>query len=194
MNFMTLNIRGIGTVGKVPWVKGMVTNLGVDFLALQESMLTDGKPFDYSSVWGQRDYGVDSVGSIGNSGGLINLWNPKKFRKMSSVEDRNYLVTTGSLVEDGSIINVVNVYAQQKLGEKRVLWEKLKGLMMQGTGMWILLGDFNNVRWQEERKNSKFKRQSALEFNSFIDDVSLQEYFMRGNKFTFMTGVGQDLK
>ncbi|PWA59444.1 RNA-directed DNA polymerase, eukaryota, Reverse transcriptase zinc-binding domain protein [Artemisia annua] len=60
--------------------------------------------------------------------------------------------------------------------------------------MWILLGDFNAVRLPEERKNSQFNHLSALDFNTFIDDVSLQEYYMRGNKFTFLAGKDKDFK
>ncbi|XP_076934456.1 uncharacterized protein LOC143600739 [Bidens hawaiensis] len=103
---------GIGKIGKVSWIKGMVKKFSVDFLALQETMLTAEKFFDFSAIWGHK----------------------------------------GNFVEDGSVVNLVNVYAPQKPLEKRALWDKLKRLM-EGA-----------------------------------------EYFMRGNKFTFLTGVGQGLK
>ena len=194
MNFLSINVRGVGVVGKAAWVKGMVEKFGVDFLVVQESLLSGGNNFDFSRLWGRRDFGMDAVDSTGRSGGLANLWNPKNFKKMASVADRNFLLTTGSLVEDGTVINVINVYAPQKVVEKRVLWERLKGLIQGSVGMWILIGDFNAVRFQEERRNSEFNHISALDFNSFIDDVSLQEYSMRGNRFTFLAGKGKGVK
>ncbi|PWA35034.1 RNA-directed DNA polymerase, eukaryota, Reverse transcriptase zinc-binding domain protein [Artemisia annua] len=60
--------------------------------------------------------------------------------------------------------------------------------------MWILLGDFNAVRLPEERRNSNFNHLSAIDFNNFIDDASLQEYHMNGNKFTFLAGKDKGFK
>lgn len=40
MNFLSCNIKGLGIVGKHSWVKGMVNKFGVDFLAVQETMIT----------------------------------------------------------------------------------------------------------------------------------------------------------
>ena len=122
------------------------------------------------------------------------MWNPKKFKKVLSLEDRNFILTSGSLAEAGTILNVVNVYAPQKVGEKRALWDRLKGVMRGRLGLWIFLGDFNAVRFPEERKNSRFDHASASDLNAFIDDACLQEYVMRGNKFTFLAGKGKGFK
>ncbi|PWA75159.1 Aminotransferase-like mobile domain-containing protein [Artemisia annua] len=153
---------------------------------IQETMLVDSASFDFSQVGGNELVGVDYFKAVGKSGGLISMWNPRKFLKVSSVVDNNFIVTTGSLIEDGSVINVVNVYAPQKVRDKRLLWDRLKGLIQGMSGMWVLLGDFNSVRWDDERKNSKFNKRAAMEFNSFIDEVCLQEYNMRGNRFTYL--------
>ncbi|XP_021971684.1 uncharacterized protein LOC110866841 [Helianthus annuus] len=124
------------------------------------------------------------VDASGRSGGLINMWNPKIFRKISADSDSNYLLTSGFLVEDGSQLNVLNVYAPQNVVAKRNLWGKLKAIINGTQGMWIVLGDFNAVRCTEERKNSRFNITCASDFNSFIDEADLQEYFMRGSRFT----------
>ena len=133
------------------------------------------------------------VAASGNSGGLVNGWNTRKFKKLKSVEDRNFLITTGVLIEDGTVINFVNVYAPQKVRDKRLLWERLKGCMLVDK-LWVFMGDFNSVRWKEERKNSKFNVGPANDFNLFIDEANLQEYKMNGNRFTFLTGSGNDAK
>ena len=80
-------------------------------MALQETSLTAEKDFNFSSIWGHKGYGAASLGAVGKSGGLISMWNPKKFNKTLVIEDKNFLVITGSLVEDGFVINLVNVYA-----------------------------------------------------------------------------------
>ncbi|KAJ0469831.1 putative RNA-directed DNA polymerase [Helianthus annuus] len=194
MNFMSLNVRGIGSVGKPAWVKGLVLKHKVDFLALQESMVVNYENFDFALLWGNGGFEFDTVEARGKSGGLISIWNPRKFKKFSSERDSNFLLTSGCLVEDGTVVNMVNVYAPQKVGEKRILWNRLLNLMQGKTGMWVFVGDFNSVRWFEERKNSKFNSKAAEDFNNFIDEATLQEYYMQGNKFTYLTGVGNSAK
>ncbi|KAJ0765374.1 putative RNA-directed DNA polymerase [Helianthus annuus] len=194
MNFLSLNIRGVGAVGKAPWCKGLISKFKVDFLGLQETLLVDPVKHDLSSIWGNRDCDVDVVEARGKSGGLISVWNLRKFKKIKTTLDHNFIVTTGNLVEDGSVLNVVNVYAPQKVGEKRVMWERLLAVMQGMMGMWIFIGDFNSVRWDCERKNSKFNNRAARDFNGFIDEACLQEFNMQGSRFTFMTGYGKDAK
>ncbi|XP_076890698.1 uncharacterized protein LOC143541889 [Bidens hawaiensis] len=107
--------------------------------AIQESLLTADSRFDFDILWGAGDYGVDSVCASGRSGGLINMWNVRKFIKVGSVEDRNFLITRGTLVEDGSVLNLVNVYAPQKANEKKALWERLIGIIQGERGCGCVL-------------------------------------------------------
>ncbi|XP_076903259.1 uncharacterized protein LOC143558289 [Bidens hawaiensis] len=61
-------------------------------------------------------------------------------------------------------------------------------------GLWCLCGDFNAVRNEDEKRNSKFNQSSASDFNSFIDEACLMEYGMKGKRFTFLTGAGNKCK
>ncbi|PWA48762.1 RNA-directed DNA polymerase, eukaryota, Reverse transcriptase zinc-binding domain protein [Artemisia annua] len=185
---------GVRADGNASWCKGLISKYKVDFMGLQESILGDPDKFDFSMVWGTRDCDVDVVGARGKSGGLISIWNPRKFNILKTTLDQNFIVTTGNIIEDGSILNVVNVYAPQKVGEKRALWERLLAVMQGMLGMWIFIGDFSSVRWDCERRNSKFNNRAARDFNSFIDEACLQEFTMQGSRFTFMTGYGKDAK
>ncbi|XP_076942323.1 uncharacterized protein LOC143612158 [Bidens hawaiensis] len=194
MNLLSLNVRGIGSVGKPAWVKKLVSNHKVDVLGLQESMLADVGNFDIASVWGNGGFEADIVGARGKSGGLITLWNNRKFKKVSSIKEQHFLLVSGNLIEDGSLVNIVNVFAPQKVGEKRVLWDSLLGLMQGKLGMWIFFEDFNSVRWVEERKKSKFNVRAAHDFNNFINEACLQEFNMQGNKFTYLTSIGDSIK
>ncbi|KAJ0888367.1 putative Endonuclease/exonuclease/phosphatase superfamily [Helianthus annuus] len=53
-------------------------------------------------------------------------------------------------------------------------------------GWWVILGDFNAVRFQEERRNTIFNRKCASNFNDFIFDNGLREYDMKGRKFMYL--------
>ena len=81
MNFLSLNIRGVGVVGKASWVKGMVENFGVDFLAIQESMLTDDSRFDFGRLWGRDDLRLMLLRRRVDRGGWQICGTPKNSRK-----------------------------------------------------------------------------------------------------------------
>ncbi|XP_022041331.1 uncharacterized protein LOC110943908 [Helianthus annuus] len=189
MNFISINARGLGVQGKQRWVKELRVNNGVDFLAIQESKISDREVFDCSSCWGRGVLDFDMVEASGKSGGIISIWNSKVFKKISAECNANYLLTSGVLVEDGSILNILNVYAPQNVVAKRDLWVKLKTVMNNNQGLWVVLGDFNVVRRPEDRRNSRFNHMAASDFNLFIDEVDLHEYCMRGNKFTYAVVV-----
>lgn len=54
-------------------------------------------------------------------------------------------------------------------------------------GIWVILGDFNEVRSQQERMNSVFCASSAAGFNGFIERAGLSEFSMGGSKFTYVS-------
>ncbi|XP_022014905.1 uncharacterized protein LOC110914421 [Helianthus annuus] len=166
----------------------------VDFLAIQETHLDDVSRFDFHNIWGNEGLDFEVVEATGRSGGMFNVWNPKVFKKDNSIKNRNFLITTGYLVEDGTRLNCVNIYAPQKLGEKRELWVLLKGILIDMEGMVILMGDFNAVRVPEDRKNSRFNHRCASNLNKFVDGLGLFEYIMRGSKFTCLTSKDGEFK
>ncbi|XP_022003075.1 uncharacterized protein LOC110900496 [Helianthus annuus] len=125
-------------------------------------------------------------GVSGRSGGLVSIWDPNLFRAQGMSKDRNFLHIWGQLVGSNLIINIINVYAPQRVSDKKVLWSALSEVINSGNGMWVLLGDFHAVRSREERKKSRFNSACAKEFNEFIDRSDLIEYNMKGRSFTFM--------
>lgn len=52
--------------------------------------------------------------------------------------------------------------------------------------IWILCGDFNEVRFEEERKGSMFSVNGAHVFNSFIANCGLVDLHLGGRKYTWM--------
>lgn len=89
--------------------------------------------------------------------------------------------------------SIVNVYGSQDIHAKRDLWEQLRLYMATNTGMVILLGDFNVVRYPSDRLNSDFCASSVSHFNDFISEEGLHEYTMGGQKYTHMWGNGRSL-
>ncbi|XP_021986273.1 uncharacterized protein LOC110882597 [Helianthus annuus] len=193
MNFMSYNIRGILGEGKASQVREIRFANKISALALQEtkvSMISNLAAFNF---WGNRNCEHAFSASEGLSGGLVWIWDPKVFKANTVIQKRYYLVVKGIIVGCGEPINLVNIYAPQNTSAKLALWDELSSVIDQAIGKWVLVGDFNAVRSQEERRNSKFKPACSENFNNFIFNNGLLEYLMQGRKFTCIRDNGKNL-
>ncbi|GJR84179.1 RNA-directed DNA polymerase, eukaryota [Tanacetum coccineum] len=65
------------------------------------------------------------------------------------------------------------VYALQALNRKKKLWLDIETLVQSQNCLSVVMGDFNEVRHENERLGSHFCRRSALVFNDFILSTGL---------------------
>ncbi|XP_071740489.1 uncharacterized protein [Rutidosis leptorrhynchoides] len=79
---------------------------------------------------------------------------------------------------------VVNVYGPHKDGEKKAFWKSLKEIMILKDVEWVIGGDFNEVRSQDERQNCNFVERRAKIFNNIIEENHLIEAPLLGRRFT----------
>ncbi|PWA68527.1 RNA-directed DNA polymerase, eukaryota, Reverse transcriptase zinc-binding domain protein [Artemisia annua] len=186
MNFLSINIRGIGSRGKPGWVNKLKSEFGVSFIGLQETMSSNVSPGMIVSYWGGLGFEYESVNSEGNSGGILSVWDPKFLLKDTVMKDSNFLLVSGLLGDGNSRINIMNVYAPQSNNDKRNLWDKIIRVIQAGRGWWIIFGDFNAVREPDERKNSVFDPGCARDFNDFVEEAGLREFDLKGLKYTYL--------
>ncbi|KAJ0599248.1 putative RNA-directed DNA polymerase [Helianthus annuus] len=193
MNFLSVNIRGLGGSCKSGWVKDLRRVYGINFVAIQESKQSSVSVLELKKFWGSGSFGLEVVDAVGLSGGLICLWDDQVFKVVSSTKNRNFIHIKGELVGSGVILNVLNVYAHQGVSAKSILWNSLVDIISGNSGQWVLGGDFNAVRFREERRNCSFKPTCANNFNSFIYNAGLREYHLRGRAFTWQSENGKKL-
>ncbi|XP_022031161.1 uncharacterized protein LOC110932111 [Helianthus annuus] len=193
MNFLSINARGIGGPVKEGWIKGLKLKNKVDFLMIQETKLSDLSKLNVMKFWGNQDYGTEVVEATGLSGGLLCIWDIGIFEISGHVKNRNFLMVNRTIKGSQLKINIINVYAPQRTADKLCLWNKIREVMNGVDGMWVIAGDFNAVRSQDERKNSSFKNVCARNFNEFIFEENLMEYDLKGRKFTCIRDNGRKM-
>ncbi|MFS7930782.1 putative RNA-directed DNA polymerase [Helianthus anomalus] len=101
------------------------------------------------------------------------------------------MVSSG--VQSGCKINLVNVYAPNDAISRRGVWMEIMGFRNSLQGLWVMMGDFNEVRDESERMNSEFVEANARAFNDFISAAGLVEYNMGGGNFTYISDNGKKL-
>ncbi|XP_021991952.1 uncharacterized protein LOC110888748 [Helianthus annuus] len=136
---------------------------------------------------------MEAVDSVGLSGGLICMWDEDFFQMEESNKNRNFLHIKGRMVGCNEYVNFLNIYMPQGITAKKDLWDALSVIVNSLDGLWIIGGDFNSVRFREERRNCSFKSSCANNFNSFIYDAGLFEYDLRGARFTWRSENGKKL-
>ncbi|XP_022019503.1 uncharacterized protein LOC110919544 [Helianthus annuus] len=194
MNCLSLNARGIKGKGKSGWISGLRLSQGVDFLAIQESKTKDLSQRPISSCWGNSSFNCEFVNSDGIvGGGLISWWDPSCFRVSGVFKSKHVLIISGLLIHSAVHVNVANIHAPNDPSSRRASWYELLLYRRSLLGLWILLGDFNEVRSSDGRINSEFFSQNVIAFNDFIRDTELVEYNYSGLKYTYMSAKGDKM-
>ncbi|KAK9077285.1 hypothetical protein SSX86_005622 [Deinandra increscens subsp. villosa] len=191
MNFLSINLRGIGNSDKRDWVKSLKASHKISFLAIQETQFRNTASINPITFWGRTQCESEICDAAGRSGGLISIWDPNIFQKTSSHKSKSYLLIKGILLGTHQEILIFNIYGPHEPSSKTTLWHEL-GLKLteHPSTPVILLGDFNEVRFPHERLNSEFHPVNARNFNNFITNAGLKEYNMGGRKFTYVSDKG----
>nr|GEZ31387.1 RNA-directed DNA polymerase, eukaryota [Tanacetum cinerariifolium] len=101
--------------------------------------------FNTKACWGNINFDYVVSPSVGNSGGILCVWDPNLFYKENSMVSDYFIAIMGNWLPNNKKWN----------------------------GEVLLMGDFNEVRLEEERYGSIFNSRGAAAFNSFIVDSGL---------------------
>nr|GEU77218.1 RNA-directed DNA polymerase, eukaryota [Tanacetum cinerariifolium] len=124
--------------------------------------------FNIKMCW--RNFAFDYVfsSSVGNSGGILCVWDPRSFHKINATVSNYFVMIRGVWLPNGNNLLIISVYAPQELSEKKMLWDYLFFVIANWKGEVVMMGDYNEVRKKEERFGSSFNVQGADAFNLFI--------------------------
>nr|GFB27342.1 RNA-directed DNA polymerase, eukaryota [Tanacetum cinerariifolium] len=154
-------------------------------IALQETKTNSISHMDVKFIWGNSNYQFVCSDSAGNSGGIFCVWEDSIFKKDSVSVANNFIALYETWLPKNSKVLIVMIYAPQSHVLKRILWNYISGLIAQWHGESIVMGDFNEVRSEEERFGSQFNRSSARNFNNFISSAGLVEIKTEGYSYTW---------
>ncbi|GKA01825.1 RNA-directed DNA polymerase, eukaryota, partial [Tanacetum coccineum] len=144
-----------------------------------QSSYTDSQE---DALWGNLSFDYAFSPSIGFSGGILCVWDPRLFVKdYSTISD--FLLAFQYVIPLYQIL-IISIYAPQDLNERKMLWEFFRHLIDSWDGEYVLLSDFNEVRYEHERHGSFFNPHGANSFNNFITSTGLIDLPFEGYSFT----------
>ncbi|GJR02111.1 RNA-directed DNA polymerase, eukaryota [Tanacetum coccineum] len=125
------------------------------------------------------------IDSVGNSGGILCVWDPNSFCKSNATILDYFVMVRGVWRLTGQDLLMIAVYAPHDFKDKQLLWDYLT----REIGKWkrevVIMGDFNEVRYKSDRFGSVFNVHGANMFNSFITNAGLVEVSLGGSSFTW---------
>ncbi|GJY47921.1 RNA-directed DNA polymerase, eukaryota, reverse transcriptase zinc-binding domain protein [Tanacetum coccineum] len=107
----------------------------------------------------------------GRSGGSISMWDPNTFKKDDIWCDKAFIIMEGRCKNSVGDCFLINIYGPQDLTTKAILWNRLSDFMHNHNGKYLLFGNMNVVRNENEMVWLFFSRFKAGHFNSFIDSI-----------------------
>ncbi|GJZ32492.1 RNA-directed DNA polymerase, eukaryota [Tanacetum coccineum] len=185
MNMLSINVQGLGNKTKKEWVKELSIKNKLNFIAIQETKMDKISHMEVKFMWGNSNFDFVCSDSLGNSGGILCIWEATVFKKEYVTISDNFVAIYGTWIPSNVKILLVSIYAPQQPAYKRDLWEYLSILIGRWNGEVILMGDFNEVRSREERRGSVFNQSGARVFNHFISSSGLVDVKLEGYSFTW---------
>ncbi|GJV55336.1 RNA-directed DNA polymerase, eukaryota [Tanacetum coccineum] len=135
--------------------------------------------------WGNFGFDYVHSDSVGNSGGILCIWDVNSFVMHSRTVSDSFVINRGVWLKTGDDFLIISVYAPHDMKDKILLWDYLLHVTQQWNGKVIIMGDFNEVRVKSDRFGSVFHAHGANLFNSFITNAGLIEVPLGGSTFTW---------
>ncbi|GKE53694.1 RNA-directed DNA polymerase, eukaryota, partial [Tanacetum coccineum] len=175
----------LGNKTKKEWVKELTNKNKINFIAIQETKMERVSHMDVKFMWGNSNYDYVCSDSLGNSGGILCIWEETVFKKDYVTISDSFVAIYGTWIPNKAKILIVAIYAPQQPMYRRVLWDYMSILLSRWNGEVILMGDFNEVRTNDERRGSWFNSYNASLFDQFISSSGLVDVKMEGYAFTW---------
>ena len=170
------------------YIKDVIRKESVRMVCLQEVRTVNFSFNKCCQLWGDSE--IDYIYSEPSNGvgGILTMWHKKFFTCSNRIISSRFNIFFGFFKENNIPVVIVNVYSSCNMPDKIHMWEDLKQIRNnEPCKIWCMLGDFNSVRSEGERKGinrvSGNKREMQG-FNNFIDELEMVDIPCIGRKFT----------
>ena len=180
------NVRGINDFEKRKLIKGVVRNQKPDLVCLLETKVKEMSLQMVKSVGVGRFLNWASVDARGAEGGLLLFWDNRVLENLE-VESGGYSISIRFRnCADGFSWIFSGVYRPVIGSEKEDFWEELGAIRGLWDDPWCVGGDFNSVRFPEERRNAPSLTAEMRRFSEVIGELGLRDSLLTGGPFTWI--------
>ncbi|XP_074327886.1 uncharacterized protein LOC141665802 [Apium graveolens] len=189
MNALAWNCQGLGAPRKIQFLKDVTRSEKPVFVFLSETISSYSKMEELSSSLGFE--GFMAVEPQGRSGGIALFW-----KNTDSVVLRScsrFHIDVLIRTTDNKDWRLTGIYGEPGRANRHKTWDLLRNLSRDANLPWCLVGDFNNVTSQKDKKGGPPYPEFLIDgFNSCLHDANLQDLDIIGHQFTWEKGRNTD--
>ncbi|GJU19058.1 RNA-directed DNA polymerase, eukaryota, reverse transcriptase zinc-binding domain protein [Tanacetum coccineum] len=161
--FRKKDIKGVSLIHELNQIIDVRNSLGYDVRVVER-----GKE---ENACGSKIFALNTIMARGHSGGLISMWDPNFFSKESIWCDDSFINIKENWKNVVGDCYMVNIYGPQDQISKLALWNRLQDFMHHHNGSYIMFGDMNAARNEQERVNKAGTKLSKLDCFLISEDV-----------------------
>jgi endonuclease/exonuclease/phosphatase family metal-dependent hydrolase len=182
---LSFNVRGINAVVKGNGIRCVIRESNCDIICLQETKKESFVRADLRRLCPNSFDEFAFVPSIGNSGGLITVWNSSKLVGNIIFQNEYALSVEFFAISSEESWIITNVYAPCSPTGKIEFLHWFSNINMPSEKRWLIVGDFNLMRRPENRNSARGDINLMLSFNEAISQLDLLEIPLHGLSFTW---------
>lgn len=188
MNLISWNIRGLGARVKKNALKKLTTSESPSFVLIQEKKLENIDQKTIRACWNHDNLGFVASPSLGNSGGILTIWDQNLFSMESSKSERHWIAICGSYHAKKFKCMLINIYNPCCVTLRREIWNEIEDFKSLINIPCLIMGDFNEVTSLDERGSSAGSQRGANDFSNFINSMDLIDIPPSNGKFSWFRG------
>ncbi|XP_031101919.1 uncharacterized protein LOC116005823 [Ipomoea triloba] len=187
MSTLSWNCRGLGNPRTVREVVDLVSRKKPEFVFLMETKVNREHAERLRVKIGFE--GLFYVDSVGRSGGLALLWRRNNTARLLSFSNNH--VDIEVCVTGLGLWRMTGFCGFPKRSRRNAAWDLLKTLTGRSLLPWVVLGDFNDLLFQHEKRGGNPHPDSILcGFGETLDSCGQFQLPMQGHQFTWSRGKG----
>ncbi|XP_031106146.1 uncharacterized protein LOC116010776 [Ipomoea triloba] len=135
--------------------------------------------------------GLFCVDRVGLSGGLALFWRDSGMASLLSYLNNHIDVEVH--LPGKPVWRLTSFYGHPERSKRQLSWDLLRKLKDDSTLSWVVIGDFNDITSQSEKRGIHAHPIMLIDgFNASLNDCHLLDMGMRGNQFTWERGRGTE--
>ena len=189
IKILSWNVRGANDVNKRTVIKAFIKMQRVDVVSLQETKFKEVSTGLIRSLGVGRFLDWAALRAEGAFGGIVIFWDSRVL-KLLAKEKGQFTVSCRFkfIVEDRTWV-FTGVYGPTVYGARDLLWDELGAIKGLWNDPWCIGGDFNIIRFPNERSREGRITGSMRRFSQVIDDLELRDFSVQGGQYTWKGGL-----
>ena len=189
IRILSWNVRGANDRDKRRIIKSVIKSQRVDVVCLQETKIKEMSTGLVRSLGVGRNIEWRAVNSRGAAGGILVFWDNRVVELVGWEQGVFSISCRFKNCVDGVVWVFTGVYGPVCSGDREEFWEELGSVKGLWRDPWCVGGDFNLVRFPEERSRRGGLTASMRRFSEVVEDLELRDYPLRGGPFTWRGGL-----